>query len=234
MLKHANLKEKRTLDFSMKADDVKDDGSFVCYASIFNNVDQGGDVIAPGAFGASLADAKAEDRLIPLLWQHNRDEPIGGWTKFTEDEKGLKAEGYILEKAGPVEKRALAHLKAGTVGGFSIGYRLKADGYSVHPDYDDGDGIWLLSDIDLREVSLVTMPMNLEARLVSVKNALASSGMPTQRDFEFLLRDACGFTRKAARDLSIACRPMLQQVEPGASSGKSTKLLESIASALEF
>ena len=171
----------------------------------------------------------SHDRLAPMLWQHDREEPIGGWSKFEEDEKGLKCFGQIEIDAGALEMRAYKHLKKGNIGGFSIGYRLKEGGYEVHPDFDDGDGIWLLSDIDLREVSLVTMPMNLEARLVSIKNAIEASGMPSQRQFETFLQEAGGFTRKAARDLSALCRPMLRQVEPVSNGGKSTDLLTALA-----
>lgn len=225
---------KRTLEFAMKAEDVQEDGSFVCYGAVFNNVDQGGDIIAPGAFATSLSEAKEDGRLIPMLWQHDRDEPIGSWSKIEEDETGLRCEGKILLDAGPVETRAYSHLKNGSVGGFSIGYHLKPDGYEVHPDYPDDEYIWLLHDIDLREVSLVTMPMNLEARLVSIKNALDAGGMPTERDFEYLLREACGFSKKTAVDFSRLCRPLLRRGEPGAPVGKDeSRLLAGLAAAFD-
>ena len=219
----------RHLEFAMKAEDIQEDGSFVCYGAIFSNVDQGGDIIAPGAFTTSLAEAKEDGRLIPMLWQHDRDQPIGGWASIVEDEKGLRCEGQILLHAGDLEKRAYAHLKNGTVGGFSIGYRLKADGYEIHPDYPEDDYVWLLTDVDLREISLVTMPMNLEARLVSIKNAIDAGGMPTVREFETLLRDACSFSRKSARELASRCRPLLGRVEPDLEDGKSSSLLSALA-----
>ena len=206
----------RYLDFNLKMDSdaLSEEGEFTAYAAIFGNVDQGGDVIAPGAFAKSLSEANINDRLIPMLWQHDREEPIGKWLSFEEDKTGLKVHGKLHIDFDPVAKRAYGHLKNGTVGGFSIGYRLVDGGYSVHPDYDDGDGIWLLSELDLREASIVTMPMNLEARLVSVKALVEAGGMPSPREFETLMRDACGFSKKQATDLASLCRPMLRQGEP--------------------
>lgn len=70
-------------------------------------------------FAASLA-AKPHNK-VRMLWQHNRDEPIGVWTKFEEDDFGLKAEGkLILETARGREAYAL--LKAGALDSLSIGY----------------------------------------------------------------------------------------------------------------
>ncbi len=40
---------------------VADDGRIEGYASIFGAEDQGGDVVAPGAFGASLPRRKRRD-----------------------------------------------------------------------------------------------------------------------------------------------------------------------------
>lgn len=237
MLNQKKSRETRHIEFNMKADDVKDDGSFSCYGAVFNNVDQGGDVIAPGAFNESLIEAKKESRLIPMLWQHDRQEPIGSWLDIKEDDNGLLMEGKILIDAGPLEKRAFSHLKNGSVGGFSIGYRLKEGGYEVHPEFDPDDNgggaVWLLSNIDLRECSLVTMPMNLEARLVSVKNAMEAGGMPSPREFEMLLRDACGFTRSKAKEFTHLCRPVLRQVELDAKKNQPNQLLASLADALK-
>lgn len=64
-------------------------------------------------------------------------------------------------------KRAHAHMKAGSLTGLSIGYILK------DWEYDREKGVFLLKEIDLWEVSLVTFPSNDEARISDVKNALA-------------------------------------------------------------
>lgn len=212
----------RTRDFalSFKAEDVTDQGSFVAYAAIFGNVDQGGDVIAPGAFAKSLSKASREDRLIPMLWQHDRREPIGKWMDMKEDSVGLRVEGKLHIEFDPLAQRAHGHLKAKSVGGFSIGYNLVDGGYSLHPDFNEDNEadrapIWLLSELDLKEASIVTMPMNIEARLVSVKSIIEAGGMPSVRDFEYLMREACGFSKNQATAIATAAKSVLRQGEPG-------------------
>ena len=66
------------------------------HASLFGLADLSGDVVAPGAFAASLATR----RTIPMLFQHDPSEPIGVWTAITEDARGLHVRGEILT-SGP-------------------------------------------------------------------------------------------------------------------------------------
>ena len=56
----------------MGAIPIGDDGRFAGYASLFNRLDSGGDVVMPGAFAKSLA--RRRDR-IRLLFQHALREP---------------------------------------------------------------------------------------------------------------------------------------------------------------
>ena len=48
------------LTLTLKSSDLQDTGQFEGYASTFGNVDQGGDLIEPGAFRESVAKARAE------------------------------------------------------------------------------------------------------------------------------------------------------------------------------
>ena len=56
------------------------------YASLFNIVDEGGDVILPGAFAASLRASGAEG--VRMLFQHDPREPVGVWLSLIEDGRG--------------------------------------------------------------------------------------------------------------------------------------------------
>lgn len=89
-------------------------------------------------------------------------------------------------------KRAHAHMKAGSLTGLSIGYILK------DWEYDREKGVFLLKEIDLWEVSLVTFPSNDEARISDVKNALARGEIPDQKIIERVLRDV-GLSRTQAK-----------------------------------
>jgi phage head maturation protease len=61
----------------VKAEDVKDDGTFAGYGSVFNVQDSGYDIVVPGAFTKSLSDHRRKGRMPKLLWQHDPCEPIG-------------------------------------------------------------------------------------------------------------------------------------------------------------
>ena len=61
-----------------------------------------------------------------------------------------------------------------------------------------GKEAFLLKEIDLWEVSLVTFPSNDEARISDVKNALARGEIPEQKKIERVLRDV-GLSRTQAK-----------------------------------
>lgn len=129
------------------------------YASLFGRVDQGGDVVRAGAYGASLAALAAAGRRVKMLWQHDPAQPIGVWDEVREDGRGLHVKGRILTEVAQ-GREAAALLAAGAIDGLSIGYRtVKAT--------RDGKGRRMLDEVELWEVSLVTFPMLPEARVAA-------------------------------------------------------------------
>lgn len=165
-------------------------GEIEGYASIFGNVDQGGDVVEAGAFDAGIVKAAREGRVIPMLWMHDQDEPIGIWTSMAEDRKGLKVAGRLLIEDDPLARRAHAHLKAGSLRGLSIGYRVPPGGAVV-----DEKGNRHLKLVDLYEVSIVTLPMNPRAVVTGVKadadmliEKLKAGDRLSEREWERLLK----------------------------------------------
>ncbi len=127
------------------------------YASVFGVTDQGGDVVVAGAYSRSLKRLQAEGRMVKMLWQHDPAQPIGVWDEVREDGRGLRVKGRILTD---VEKgrEAAALIAAGAIDGLSIGYR------TVTAE-KDAKGQRLLREVELWEVSLVTVPMLPEARV---------------------------------------------------------------------
>jgi HK97 family phage prohead protease len=126
------------------------------YASLFGAKDQAGDVVARGAFAASLGRTGAAG--VKMLFQHVAEEPVGVWEEIAEDDAGLFVRGRI-DPAGPRGRAALQLVTSGAVDGLSIGFR------PVRESYDDA-GARVLLEIDLWEVSIVTFPMLPQARLV--------------------------------------------------------------------
>jgi len=127
------------------------------YASVFGQVDRGGDVVEPGAFAASLARLAVEGGRVKMLWQHDPAAPIGVWDEVREDRRGLYVKGRLVREVTR-GREAAALVAAGALDGLSIGYRTRrAD--------RDGQGRRRLLDLELWEVSLVTFPMLPEARV---------------------------------------------------------------------
>lgn len=169
-------------------------GQFEGYASVFNVVDSVRDSIAPGAFRRCLAEMKSGQRLPPLLWQHDTAQPIGAWREMYEDSHGLYVKGDLFVAEIARAREAYKLMQEKVVNGLSIGYRVRQS------HRDQKSGVRILTDVDLLEVSMVTFPANDSARIVRVKSALATGGMPTEREFEAFLRDA-GLSRKQAKAL---------------------------------
>ncbi|MEM7422495.1 MAG: HK97 family phage prohead protease [Pseudomonadota bacterium] len=134
------------------------------YASRFGEADQSGDVVAPGAFTASLERLAAAGRSVKLLWQHDPAQPIGVWEKVIENKSGLWVSGRVLTDLQRGREAALL-MEAGAIDGLSIGYRV----VRAEPNRETG-GRTLL-EIDLWEVSLVTFPMLPTARADITKEA---------------------------------------------------------------
>lgn len=183
---------KQRLDVPLKIKSVSDSGEFEGYGSVFGVKDSYDDIVLPGAFANTLKQWGEKGSLPALLWQHRMDEPIGIYTDMKEDETGLYLKGRLLIDDDPLAKRAHAHMKAGSLSGLSIGYILK-DG-----EYDRTKAAFLLKDLDLWEVSLVTFPANDEARVSEVKSAFARGDIPTQKSIERVLRDV-GLSRVQAK-----------------------------------
>ncbi len=184
-IKSGGGREVRSFALQIKA--AGDDGSVEGYGSVFGVRDNYDDVIAKGAFAATLAAHKSAGTMPAMLWQHDACEPIGIWSEMVEDDKGLRIKGQLaLDTARGKEAHAL--LKMGALNGLSIGFVSKQWAYDRETD------VRTLTEIDLWEVSLVTFPANEKARVTNVKS---SDDLATPKDAERLLRDA-GFSKSDA------------------------------------
>lgn len=167
------LERSIPLEFKFAAPDA---GEIVGLASTFGNADAMGDIVAPGAFAATIAEHTSADTMPAMLWAHQMGEPIGRWVSMRETERGLEVRGKLSDVPRARDARTLA---ADGALGLSIGFRPG--------DYDTNDtGNRVLRAVELVEISLVAVPANSRAKITSVK-----SGEPiTPRMLESILRDA--------------------------------------------
>ena len=173
---------------------LTDEGTFEGHASIFGNIDLGGDVIVHGAFENSLKASKAEGRMPKFLW-HNTDKPLGIFEDMAEDKKGLLVKGRF-NLGTQIGREAFSDVKIGAVDGLSIGFVPKK------VSRDETSGIRRIEELLLKEVSIVTFPMNEGARINAVKSI--AQQVKTIREFEDFLRDVGGFSRNTAKAIATS------------------------------
>lgn len=129
-------------------------GRFTGYAAIFSTPDAGRDVLLPGAFGRI-------DAAPPLVWQHGLARPVGRIEGLEADKRGLKVRAR-LSLDNSQGRDAWALLTSGALNGLSIGYRAR------RTRLDAARRLRLLELVDLVEISLVTLPMHADARVIAL------------------------------------------------------------------
>lgn len=126
------------------------------YAALFGVEDQMRDVVRAGAFAQSLA---RRHEPLPLWVEHDPRLAAGVWLEAREDGRGLWLVGEISGDQ-PGAARAKAMIARG-IDGLSIGFiPLVAQ--------RQGEGRVLI-EIELLEVSIVTHPMQPQARLTRAR-----------------------------------------------------------------
>lgn len=192
--------EQKFVDFSMH--EIKagkdDDGSmtFSGYGAYFNNIDSYGDIIVPGAFKNAVTYAKRTGDYPAMMIQHGAEgyTPVGVFTKMVEDEKGLYVEGKLADTERGREYYTLMKMEPRpAIKGMSIGYFTKKAEYPTEDNkksFPKGCYRKIL-DVELVEISLVTVPANKKATVTGVKS-------------EFIVRDAEKALKEAGYSASEA------------------------------
>lgn len=150
--------------------EVKDGGSVRAYASTFDREpDSVGDIVAPGAFDKTIDSWKALGKPIPILWEHDTNDPfsnIGAAVDYGVDERGLWYDAEFdadNEKAQYVRKL----VKEGRVFQCSFAYAVKD---SAIIELVDGTKANELRELELFEISIVQVPANQHATIEDVKS----------------------------------------------------------------
>ena len=213
--------ERRSTIVRLEQRAIGDDGTIEGYGSVFNVVDDWGDIMAPGSFTATLAAHRAAGTMPAMLWQHRDAEPIGVWTDMVEDSKGLRVKGRLVLES-PRGKEAHALLKAGALNGLSIGF------IASKWSWDTSTDVRTLQEVDLWEVSPVTFPANGLARVDSVK-----STPNTIRDAERALRDAGLSAEQAKATLALVKRSVQAEREADQDVQRAMRAAQQLLAALQ-
>lgn len=160
--KKENNKNKRLFKLSIKGfKSIDEDARLieVKFAS-FGDIDSDRDLLVKGCFAKSINDRGPEsstNRKIAFLWQHDMKNPIGKILKIEEREDGAYATVQLSNfDAVPDAKRAYYQLMEGTLNQFSFGFDYVWDKI----EYDESKDAFIVYEVKLYEVSVVTMGAN--------------------------------------------------------------------------
>ncbi len=117
---------------------------------------------------------------IPLLWQHNHNQPIGEVTSATVTDEGIEFTAKIakIEESGKLKSRldeAWQAIKSGLVKYLSVGFKMK--------EYNYLEGSWglYIKEWEWYELSVVTIPANPDAVIADIKTI--KKAFATCKDF---------------------------------------------------
>lgn len=183
---------KVEVPFEVKA--VDDAGNFEGYASVFNNIDLGDDVILPGAF-TRVKTTRAGRLKLALFHDLTR---LVGSAEYNQDQHGLYLKGRINLNVS-YARDAYELMKEGTLDSMSIGFNTLDDAIEQR----EGRRVRIIKQAELWEASIVPFGMNPEAQVMSVKSDI--------RLFENALRERMGLSQKEAAAVASLGYPAIHR-----------------------
>jgi len=177
MIKKTNTKNKKSkildcaLEWDAKSVQKSADGTIKIsgYANTKDR-DRVGDVVLPEAFEKTLKEYQNNPI---LLYMHDWDKVIGKITEMSIDERGLKVICVISNSKDCEDIRL--KIKEGILCTFSIGYN------EVDADWDKASATNYVKEIELLEISIVSIPCNTAAKFSMVEQEAKSEEQ--EKDF---------------------------------------------------
>ena len=174
--------------------DSGDSREFTAYGNVKGVIDHVRDRTIDGCFVDSIARHEKNGTMPRMLWGHKAGEPpVGAWTHWEEDSKGLLMRGKIFSAGGHCDT-IYAGAKEGGLDQFSIGYAIDQEQWNRDDDCND------LIKVHVMEVSWVNFACNEASTLQDIKSKLKEGGL-TKRDFQTILRNS-GISKRDAEKLA--------------------------------
>jgi HK97 family phage prohead protease len=181
------------------------------YAIVFNNIDAEGHVIKDTA-GPPILEKFKILQTIPVLFEHNKaTDPrqqgaIGSVTELSVDSYGVKVKivlNLALNQDGPeIADKVYKDLKE------NPNYFALSAGFIVIDTYFDK--YLYIAALDLLEISITKMPVNPQAKIISVKSA----GSIGSVEYKPYIKKPEDFTYyKGAKNYIVANRKSMSRIE---------------------
>jgi len=155
-------------------------GELEGYASVFGNVDQGGDVVLPGAFATTLRYWSKQAQPLPLIADHDlsAEGVIGSVHDAREDATGLRVKARF--SSDPKAQSIRTKMIEGHLRGMSFTYET----VKHHLGTVAGKSVRYLQEVKLFEATVTPFPMN-ELAVGSAKAAMTSASINDLPDSAF-------------------------------------------------
>ena len=187
----------RTIDCPLEIKELSETGTFEGLASVYGNIDLGGDICEPGCFKEFKT---TRDGHIRILDGHDTRRPIGKGI-ITDTHVGLAIKGK-LNLAVARAREVYELMKDGIIDGLSVGYDVIRPGGDEYRE----DGVRILKKLRLWEVSTTPFPMNEMAKVGGVKSV---PKFATIREAEEWVRDELGFSHRKTREFVESLKQVL-------------------------
>lgn len=141
----------------------------------FGKANENGWMPMTGCLDAFLVRINKAKKFIPACYQHDDDNLIGQWRDIEIIGDALKAKCY-LDDIPFVRDVVIPQLKSGTLQGASPTIA------AIRDSYNRESGMWEIIEGVLCEISLVGIPADLKADILSIQ---ASIQAKDKNEFEF-------------------------------------------------
>lgn len=167
------------------------EGIIEAYACTYGNIDRHNEVLVKGCFAEWLSNPENQKR-VRFFGGHNHNGSVGLHLEAIDTDKGLRVKAQIFDEAvndTGVPYKTLVQTKA--IDQLSVGFVVKEDEY-------DENGVRYITKANLLEYSLVPIPANPKAVIISAKsmeNQQTSllSDVKNINDFENILKTHYNF-----------------------------------------
>lgn len=227
--------ERKFIDLkSLKVSD-EGPGTIEGYRSVFSVIDEGGDLITPGAFKDCIAEY-LESGFTAHSHDWDFDKAVGYPVEAHEDEHGwfVRSQFHSTPDAQAVRTKAKERMDAGKKVGFSFGYAPTEYTHIEAKDYETElakyvkaenlqetlakaqkfNRIRILKKVDAIEDSLVTAPMNKRAAATAIKSETKECDCPPESDV-----NDCPHIKKLLEKFSLKEIPGSESFESFESAG---------------
>jgi HK97 family phage prohead protease len=141
-------------------------GVFEGYGNIFHNIDEGRDLVDPGAFKKTIQEKKNR-ALFFMHNAHDLNNLIGNADDLKEDTNGLFVKG-VIDLTFETGRKAWKFIQEGIIDRMSIGYQ------TIKKEFEKINGVEVrrIKEVKLYELSVIPvgMAMNPKALITAIKS----------------------------------------------------------------